>query len=146
MSTAAYITTDRYASIVDLPVCLPETAVRRGNVVQIASFRLTLGQKAVIRVMDMNVLKVLTPGVIPDAVNSSFGWCYLGVFAGYMATSPFASVSASQVGIAGFQSSCEKVIVSPGVYTIKLVNNTGKTAARALDLAISVTGVIKIYT
>jgi hypothetical protein len=145
MSAAAYITDDRYAAIADVPICLPETGLRRGSVIQIASFKLTAGQRAVIRVLDMNVLKVQTPGVVPDFINSSFGFCYAGVFAGYMAASPFVAVSASQVGVTGLHTSCEKVIASPGVYTVKLVNNTGKVAEAAIDLTVCVTGVIKIY-
>jgi len=145
MSTATYISADRYATIADLPVCLPETGLRRGNVVQVAVFDLKAGQRAVIRVMDLNVLKVLTPGIVPDAINSSFGWCYAGVFSGFMASSPFISVSAAQVGITSMNSCCERIITSPGLYTVKIVNNTGKTADKAIDLAVCLTGVIKIY-
>ena len=145
MSTATYISTDRYAAIADVPICLPETALRRGSVVQIASFQIFTGQVAIVRLMDMNILKVLTPGVVPDNINSSYGWCYAGVFAGAMAASPFICVASSSVGITGLQSSCEKVIASPGIYTVKIVNNTGKTAETAIDLAVCVTGVIKIY-
>jgi hypothetical protein len=145
MSTATYITTERYAAIADVPVCLPETALRRGNVVQISSFRLSHGQTAVVRLIDLNVVKVLNPGVVPDAINSSFGWCYAGVFAGRMAASPFISVSASQVGVTGLHPFCEKIISSPGLYTVMVVNNTGKVYTSALDLSVCVTGVIKIY-
>lgn len=145
MSTATYITADRYAAIADVPICLPETTLRRSSVVQIASFRLEYGQRAVVRLMDLNLLKVGNPGVIPDIINSSFGWCYAGVFAGYMAASPFISASAIQVGITGLHACCEKIIASPGLYTVKVVNNTGKTYDKALDLAVCVTGVIKIY-
>lgn len=145
MSTAAYISTERYRAIADVPICLPETAIRRGSVVQIASFELFRGQVAVVRLMDMNIIKVLTPGVVPDNINSSYGWCYAGVFAGAMAASPFICAASSAVGITGLHSCCEKVIASPGIYTVKVVNNTGKTAATAIDLSVCVTGVIKIY-
>jgi len=145
MSTATYISTERYAAIADIPICLPETAIRRGSVIQIASFELFRGQTAVVRLMDMNIVKVLTPGVVPDNINSSYGWCYAGVFAGAMATSPFICVASSSVGIAGLHPCCEKVIASPGIYTVKVVNNTGKTAETAIDLSVCVTGVIKVY-
>lgn len=145
MSSAAYITPERYATIKDVPICLSETALRRGNVVQIASFKLSAGQRAVVRLIDLNIIKVLTPGIVPDIINSSYGWCYAGVFAGYMAASPFIVVATSQVGVTSLNSSVEKIIASPGVYTVKVVNNTGKTAETAIDLSVCVTGVIKIY-
>lgn len=145
MSTATYVTPERYAAISDLPICLPQTELRRGTTVQIASFRLGPGQRAIIRAMFMNIISVLTPGVSQDAVNSSFGWCYAGVFAGHMVSSPFIYVAASQVGVTGLTTTADKVIASPGLYTVMLVNNTGKTPDRAIDLAVCVTGVIKFY-
>ena len=145
MNTATYVTPERYASISDVPISLPQTELRRGSFIHIASFRLSAGQKAVLRVLDMNVLNVLTPGVSPDQINASFGWCYVGVFAGHMASSPFVYVSTSQVGLVGLPTTCDKVIASPGIYTVQLVNNTGRTFDKAIDLAVCVTGVIKIY-
>ena len=145
MSAATYITTERYASIADMPICLPQTELRRGSSVTIATFKLEEGQRASIRFMDMNVLRILTPGVTPDRINSTYGICYVGVFAGYMAASPSVTVSTDRVGTASLNAGCESVIASPGVYTVKLINNTGKTAAAGLDLSICVTGVVKIY-
>lgn len=145
MSAATYITPERYARIVDLPVCLPETALRRGDVIQVASFRLSLGQRAVVRLMDLNIVKVLTPGIVPELINSSYGWCYAGVFSGYMAASPFISVATSAVGVRSLNSAYERVIASPGVYCVKIVNNTGRTADTAIDLSVSLTGVVKFY-
>lgn len=145
MNTATYVTPERYASIADVPISLPQTELRRGSTIHIASFRLSAGQKAVLRVMGMNILSVFTPGVLADQINASFGWCYVGVFSGHMASSPFIYVSASQVGVANLPTTCDKVIASPGVYTVQLVNNTGRTYDKALDLSVCVTGVIKIY-
>lgn len=145
MSAATYITTERYASMADLPVCLPETTLRRGSVITLASFKLASGQVAVVRVLNMNITQVETPGVIPDYINSSFGWCYVGVFAGVMAASPFISTTSYAVGVSGLNPASERIIHSPGLYTVKLVNNTGRTAASAVDFSVVVTGVIKIY-
>lgn len=145
MSASTYILSSRYASIADVPICLPETTVRRGGVVQIASFKLSLGQRAVIRLLDLSIVRILTPGVVPDIINSSYGWCYAGVYAGYMVASPFVAVASSHVGTTSHPSCCEKIIASPGLYTVKVVNNTGKTADSAIDMSVCVTGVIKIY-
>jgi hypothetical protein len=145
MSAATYITSERYASILDLPICLPETELRRGTVVQIASFKLTAGQVAAVRFLNLNVLHVLTPGVVPDAINSAYGWCYAGVFAGHMVASPFIVVASSQVGSTSLNSAEENLVASPGLYTVLVANNTGKLYDFAIDLLVCVTGVIKIY-
>lgn len=145
MSAATYITPQRYATIADLPICLPETALRRSDVITVASFRLSEGQRAVVRMMDLNIVKVLTPGVVPDIINSSYGWCYAGVFCGYMAASPFIAVATSAVGVRSLNSAYERVIASPGFYTVKIVNNTGRSAEFAIDMSVCLTGVIKLY-
>ena len=145
MSASTYISTARYANIVDLPICLPETELRRSVDLQIASFRLNNGQRAVIRLLNLNVLKVFTPGIIADVINSPFGWCYVGVFAGRMASSPFVYVATAQIGITQLNLFSEFIIASPGIYTVRVVNNTGKVATSAMDFSVAVTGVIKFY-
>ena len=145
MSNAAYMSPERYSQVVDLPICLPETELRRASTIQISSFTLAAGQRAVLRCLNMNVLRVLTPGVEPDLINSAYGWVYVGVFAGYMAASPFVVVASSQVGLNELYPNSEKIIASPGTYSVKLVNNTGRTYDKAVDLAVCVTGTIKFY-
>jgi hypothetical protein len=145
MSASTYISTARYANIVDLPICLPETELRRSVDLQIASFRLNRGQRAVLRLLNLNVLKVYTPGVIADVINSPFGWCYVGVFAGRMAASPLVYVATAQIGITQLNLFSEFIIASPGIYTVRVVNNTGKVFTSAMDFSVAVTGVIKFY-
>lgn len=145
MSASTYISKDRYAAILDLPICLPETELRRSVDLEIASFGLALGQRAVIRFLNLNVLKVFTPGVIADTVNSPFGWCYAGVFSGRMAASPIAYVSTAQIGNTQLNLFQEVVLASPGVYTVRIINNTGKVFQTAMDFSVAVTGVIKFY-
>lgn len=145
MSASTYISAARYSGIVDLPISLPETELRRSVDLQIASFRLSSGQRAVVRLLNLNVLKVLTPGVIADTVNSPYGWCYVGLFAGRMASSPFVYVATSQIGITQLNLFSEYIVASPGVYTVRVVNNTGKVFQNAMDFSVAVTGVIKFY-
>ena len=145
MSATTYISTERFAEIANLPICLPETELRRSVDLQIASFELGLGQKAVLRFLSLNVLRVYTPGVTADTINSPFGWCYAGLFAGRMASSPFVYVATSQIGITQLNLFTEYIVASPGIYTVRVVNNTGKDYTNAIDFGVSVTGVIKFY-
>ena len=145
MSASTYISGDRYAAIVDLPICLPETELRRSVDLQISSFELASGQRAVIRFLNLNVLKVLTPGVIADTVNSPYGWCYVGVFGSKMAASPLTYVATSQIGNTQLNLFTETILASPGIYTVRVINNTGKVFQTAMDFSVAVTGVIKFY-
>jgi hypothetical protein len=148
---SVYITPDRFAGIGDMGISLPQTELRRGSIIQIASFKLGTAERAMIRVMNLNVIKVLTPGIIPDIVNSSFGICTVGVYGpintwnGHMICSPIIRVTAAGLGVATMNPYIDNSIVSPGIYVVNVFNNTGRSAASAIDLSISVTGQIKFY-
>jgi hypothetical protein len=148
---SVYITPDRFAGIGDMGISLPQTELRRGSIIQIASFKLGPAERAMIRVMNLNVIKVLTPGIIPDIVNSSFGICTVGVYGpintwnGHMICSPIIRVTAAGLGVATMNPYVDNSIVSPGIYVVNVFNNTGRSAASAIDLSISVTGQIKFY-
>ena len=148
---SVYITPDRFAGIGDMGISLPQTELRRGSIIQIASFKLGPSEQAMIRVMNLNVIKVLTPGIIPDIVNSSFGICTVGVYGpintwnGHMICSPIIRVTAAGLGVATMNPYVDNSIVSPGIYVVNVFNNTGRSAASAIDLSISVTGQIKFY-
>ena len=148
---SVYITPDRFAGIGDMGISLPQTELRRGSIIQIASFKLGPSEQAMIRVMNLNVIKVLTPGIIPDIVNSSFGICTVGVYGpintwnGHMICSPIIRVTAAGLGVAAMNPYVDNSIVSPGIYVVNVFNNTGRSAASAIDLSISVTGQIKFY-
>jgi hypothetical protein len=148
---SVYITPDRFAGIGDMGISLPQTELRRGSIIQIASFKLGPSEQAMIRVLNLNVIKVLTPGIIPDIVNSSFGICTVGVYGpintwnGNMICSPIIRVTAAGLGVATVNPYVDNSIVSPGIYVVNVFNNTGRSAASAIDLSISVTGQIKFY-
>jgi hypothetical protein len=148
---SVYITPNRFASIGDMGISLPQTELRRGSILQIASFKLEGVQKAMIRVMNLNIVKVLTPGVIPDIINSSFGICTVGVYGpmntwnGNMVCSPIIHVTSAGLGVATLNPFTDNSIVSPGIYFVAVFNNTGRVADSAIDLSVSVTGQIKIY-
>lgn len=151
MKAATYITPDRFSAVANLPISLPQVELRRGSAIQIAVFKLTVGQVANIRLLNLNVIKVLNPGIVPDAVNSSFGIASAGVYGpinswgGHMLCSPIIHVTSAGIGVASLNAFSEHIVASPGMYVVQVFNNTGRTADYALDLAVSVTGVIKFY-
>jgi hypothetical protein len=148
---STYITPDRFAGIGDMGISLPQTELRRGSIIQIASFKLKASQRAMIRILNLNVIRVLTPGVVPDIVNSSFGIATVGVYGpintwnGNMVCSPIIHATAAGLGVATLNPYTDNSIVTPGIYIVAVFNNTGRSAASAIDLSVSVTGQIKFY-
>lgn len=148
---AVYITPERYAAIANLPICLPETELRRGSYVQASVFKLAPTQKASIRLLSLTITRILTPGVIPDNVNSSYGLASVGIYGpisliyGYMLCSPIISVSVGGVGTAMLNPYTSHEISTPGIYVAAVFNNTGRVAQYAVDLSVCVTGVVKFY-
>jgi hypothetical protein len=149
--SAVYITPERYATIANLPVSLPEAELRRGAYIQLAVFKLAPTQKAAIRVLALTVTKILTPGVIPDNINSTFGLATVGIYGpinliyGCMLCSPIVSVSVGGVGTAALNPYTNHVIDTPGVYVAAVFNNTGRTSDYAIDMSVCVTGVVKFF-
>jgi len=148
---AVYITPDRYAAIANLPISLPETELRRGSFIQASVFKLAPTQRASIRVLSLAITRILTPGVLPDNINSSYGLATVGIYGpinlvyGYMLCSPIISVSVGGVGTAMLNPYTDHEISTPGVYVAAVFNNTGRTAEYAVDLSVCVTGVVKFY-
>lgn len=148
---SVYITPDRFEGIGDFGISLPQTELRRGSIIQIAAFKLRQSEKATIRVLNLNVIKVLTPGIVPDSVNSSFGIAAVGVYGpintwnGHMTCSPIIKTVSGGMGVSMLNPYTDNSIVSPGIYVVQVFNNTGRSAESAIDLAVSVTGQIKFY-
>lgn len=148
---AVYITPDRFNDIGSLPISLPQTELRRGSIVQASVFNLAPAQIAVVRVFNLTVLKVLTPGVIPDIINSTFGIVGAGVYGpvnswgGHMACSPFIRVASNGLGTASLNPYVEYRVATPGVYVVAVFNNTGRASQFALDVSVNLTGLIKFY-
>lgn len=150
--SAVYITPERYASIGTLPISLVETELRRGSSVHIATFKLHQAEEAHIRVLNLAIVRILTPGSTPDNINSTFGYATVGVYGpinliyGYMLCSPIISVSARGIGTVSLNSYADHAITTPGTYVVAAFNNTGLLPQYAIDMTVCVTGVIKFYT
>ena len=148
---AVYMTPERYAAIANLPIALPETELRRGSYVQVAAFKLLPGQRASVRVFALTLTRILTPGIIPDIVNSSYGIASAGIYgpirdySGIMLCSPFISVSTPGVGTSSLNPYTDHPITTPGLYVVAVFNNTGRASQYAIDVAVCVTGVVKFY-
>lgn len=134
-----FVTTQRYARVLDLPFNFAQTEVRSGKAITVAVIPVAQHQRLVVRSLTIMVVTILTPGAVPEYLNTAMYLCSAGLYRGTMITSPliytaFAEASA----VSNPFSPC--VIETPGNYTLTVSNNTSN-----IDLAVVVTGSAKLY-
>jgi len=135
-----YVTPKRLERIIELPVSMAQTELRRGETIQIAQATITQGQALEMRSLTVNLVRVLTFGQIPIYLNSAFGLCSVGLYFGPMISSPLAYAKITTNGTAMINPYKRKSMKSPGTYTVLIANNTSN-----IDVSICVTGSMKLY-
>ena len=140
-----YATTRQLDGAGHLFICLPQTEVRRGNSVRLASFDLLSGEAVELRYLVLNILRRLTHGAVSDEVNTGFGLATVGLYAGSMLSSPLVALSAMTVGATMLNPAISRRITTPGHYEVRVFNNTGRVVAGSVDLSLVVTGALRIF-
>lgn len=135
-----YITPSRLARIIELPVAMAQTEIRRGKMLQVAEITIQQGQTLEFRALTLNLVRILTFGTTPTYLNSAFGLCSVGVYFGPMISSPISYVKITTAGAAIMNPYKRKVMRSPGTYRVLVSNNTND-----IDMSVCVTGSMKIY-
>jgi len=129
-----------------LPVNLSQVELRRGNHLTVASFLLEDGQELLLRNMSISVLKQLSGGYYPVRINSQYGNCYVGLFNNKCLVNPIAVISSGDgAGFFGMDNFNLVRMLSPGVYSLVVVNNTGPSYDTAVDYSVSVTASFSLY-
>lgn len=137
----SYVTDRRFDRIVNVPAALPETELRRGKSIQIAQWRLELGQRLVLKNLCVHVVRILTPGVLPVYANTALGTASAGLYLDGALTSPIALARTSVVGAVSTYPYAAHVAVTPGLYTVVVSNNTTN-----VDLAVCASGVFRVFS
>ncbi len=141
------VSTHRFSNVISIPVALAQTELRRGSAIKLASVTLLAGQTMQLRFLFLNIVKVLTPGVLADEVNTGYGLAFVGVYADTdMATSHVGAVVSKQTGVTGLSPFYTYDYTTPGKYSVILWNNTGRSIDGAMDMAVSVSGALKVVT
>lgn len=134
-----FVTTQRYARVIDLPLSFSQTELAAGKAVYLSRIPLALHQRLELRSLTLAVVAILTPGVVPTYLNTAMTLCSVGIYDGPMITCPLAYTGfTDQTSTTNPFSSC--VIETPGTYSVIVSNNTSNT-----DLSVVVTGAAKIY-
>lgn len=134
-----FVTTQRYARVLDLPLSFSQTELAAGKSVVLSRLPLALYQRLELRSLTISVVAILTPGVVPAFLNTAMSLCSVGLYRGTIITSPLAYTAfTNMTSTVNPFSTC--VIETPGTYNVIVSNNTNNT-----DLAVLVTGSAKLY-
>ena len=138
--TKGFVTPTRFNRIVDVPFNLAQTEVRSGKAIQVAQIPVNLNQIMLIRSIVVHLPRILTPGEEALWHNEFLGFASVGVYFGKAISCPIAFAKISEVGSSTVNPFAKHIFNTPGVYTVRVSNNT-----RNLDLSVVVTGVAKLY-
>lgn len=135
-----YITADRYETVYDLPIQLPQTELRRGRYIIFGTVSLGLGQVLRVRCFNLHLINILTPSAIPNIFSTPLGVVSAGVFTTPMMCSGALLMRAASPGVVGFNSFQYRDFGTPGNYYFAISNNTTN-----IDVSAAVTGTCKIF-
>ena len=134
-----FVNSVRRDRCVDLPISMAQTELRAGKTLSILQIKLALGQRLELRSLSIGMPAVLTPGLVPEYLNTAMSMCSVGLYRGTIITGPLAyTTSIGAVTTTNPFSPC--VVESPGVYNVTVSNNTSN-----LNLSVVVAGAIKLY-
>lgn len=134
-----FVTTNRYARVIDLPLTMSQTELAAGKQIFISRIPVALHQRLEIRSLTISVVTILTPGVVPEYLNTAMQLCSVGLYFGQMITSPLVYTAfTDEPSTTNPFSTC--VVETPGTYNLIVSNNTNNT-----DLSVVVTGCAKFY-
>lgn len=134
-----YVTPSRFASVLNTPICLPQTELRRGRYIQAGVIRLALGQILRVRLLTLHLINVITPGVTPDIFSTPLGLASAGIYMSPMACSSVCLLSVNGPGATALNPFAYREFACPGDYRFLVSNNTSN-----VDVTVALTGVAKI--
>lgn len=135
-----YVTPTLADRTLSMPVSLPQTELRRGKSIHIASFVLEEGQFLQLKSLNLHLLKILTPGVVPVYASKVLGVVSVGIYDSPMLCSGGCLVRGYEVGVSQFNPWQTRRFYNPGTYTVVVSNNTTN-----VDVDVCVNGSLKLY-
>lgn len=134
-----HLTSPQFERILSVPISLPQTELRRGKHLEICHWHLRQGEKLVLRSLTLHVVKILTPGEVPQLTTTALGTASVGLYAQAVGTIPITYVSVPTAGSASLNPFALVRVTAPGSYLLGIVNHTSN-----LDLAVAVTGAFQL--
>jgi len=134
-----FVTNERFQTIYDLPIQLPQTELRRGRYIVSGAISIVLGQILRVRCFNLHLINIITPENTPNIFSTSLGLVSAGVFTSPMLCSAGVLMKCSSPGVVGFNNFQYRDFAVPGTYYFGVSNNT-----RNVDVTVAMTGVAKI--
>lgn len=134
-----FVTEDRFQTIYDLPIQLPQMELRRGRFIVFGAVTVTLGQVIRVRCFNLHLINIITPESTPNIFSTPLGLVSAGIFTSPMLCSAGVLMRASSPGVTGFNNFQYRDFAVPGTYYFGISNNTSN-----VDMTVAVTGVAKI--
>ena len=151
-----YITETRLSNIIDIPITLPGTLLQMGDWLVIGSTPIQQPMRLTCAVLNLQVLSTTATISDLDGTNliyGNLGIVYVILRQNYASGSPGAAngidtVIATDVGLFSRDITAPTVIVTPGIYTWLIANNTQPSSASSplipvstsIDFEVAVTG------
>jgi hypothetical protein len=135
-----FTTAQRFQQILDLPISLAQTELRRGRFIAAGRIKLELGQVMRVRLFALHFISVLTPLVDPAVFNTALGIVSAGVYISPMICSSALLLKLSSPGIVAANSFACKDFSTPGTYVFLVANNSSN-----VDASVSLTGSVKVF-
>lgn len=134
-----YISGVRFGRVLNVPIALPQTEIRRGKTLKIATVEIGAGQSFEVRSLTSNLLNLLTSGAVPHLHNKALGYASVGIYSSPMVCSSGALLTMSSPGVATLNPFVPRVFAAPGIYDVVVSNNTSN-----IDMTVVVSGSIKM--
>jgi hypothetical protein len=151
----AYLTENKLANVIDIPVSLSATELKQGDWLLVASAKITQPMTLTVRYMSLQLLACnigITHIDTSNLVYPNLGIAYLALRKDYVGGNPgsqgaLESLSATDLGIFTRNINVPIILSTPGVYSWLIVNNTQASSTNtaippstSIDLKLCVTG------
>lgn len=135
-----YVAEKRFHSIVQVPLALPETALSRGQILQVAAIQIRTGDILRIAWLNLHLINILTPQVIPSIYSQKYGLVNACVSTSLATTGQGCNIGLNSPGTVALNPYYTVEYRSPGIYYVLVANNTSN-----IDASVVMTGMARVF-
>lgn len=134
-----YVSPVQFERILNVPVALPQTEIRRSKTLEIVTIDLKSGQSFEVKSLTVHLLNILTSEV-PHLKNTDLGYVSVNISNSPMICSGGSVIRVRNPGAVTLNPYLNRVYSAPGIYTVSVTNNIDNA-----DITVVVSGVLKMH-